>query len=302
MLPSNILLAIQAVAVGEVSIDGLALCCFNRINADAPFWEVAYIRHPNHRLRITVMKMDSNGKPVALHHPPTEIGQDVRSFDFVVTNGSQRHSKLYVNGGVEEGPVFSPKGPDSVDFRWMINFSDLDHGNITGLIRKDAQHPDRVGVTLARIPHSLLYTNEVAASDVILSPRGIGGPGGNAPIGRTNEETRAVIFASQPTDIRIVSDPPGSLEVPPMVAEDGHYYLIAVTNRDRPDGPVTMVDGRIKGDLRHNYDIVAVDGEPRDLWALPRLLRTENGDCNPERISHPNVRTLQPLIEDREQG
>lgn len=295
MLPSNILLAIQDVPIAELSIDGLALCCFNE-GAANPRWEVAFLREPDHRLRITIMKMNSDGKPIAIHHPSSEIPGNVRSFNFELANGSRKHIDLYNRGGVEI-PGFSHTGVDSVDFRWMIDLGTLDHGNVIGPIRKDAQHPDRVDVTLARIPHSLFYTNEVAVSDVILSPRRNGSPQGGTNVGRTNEETRAVIFASRSTEIQIVSDPPGSLNVPAMPPDQGHYYLIAITNRDIPGTPTTMVDGRIRGDLQHFYEIIEVSGEPRDLWALPRLLRIEGGDCNPGFIRDPNVTTLQALIE-----
>ncbi|HKS26481.1 MAG TPA: hypothetical protein VJS44_01615 [Pyrinomonadaceae bacterium] len=295
MLPSSILIAIQAVAVGEVSIDGLALSCFNKA---ARRWEVAFIRHPDHRLVITVQLIDNQNEEVGVILPPTEIG-DVRSIDVTLANGSDNHLGLFPDGGVEL-PGFSRAGQDSPDIRWAIDLGDVavGHGNVTGLKRRGPQQPDRLPVTLARIPHTLFYTNEVTTSSVILSPRSDNAPGASPPFGRTNDDTAGVIFADRSTSVNIVSDPPGVVVVPPLTPVPNHYYRIVFTNMDREGTMHDRRDGRVRGDHHHFYNIVAVDGDERDLWAIPRRARNESGDCNPEIIKHPNIDTLEPLIMD----
>ncbi|MBD0369486.1 MAG: hypothetical protein ICV60_01425 [Pyrinomonadaceae bacterium] len=300
MLPTSIQTAVQAVAVAEVSIDGLALFCFNN-GEGARRWEVAYLRPPNHRLVMTVMLINSNDEVADVLLEPTELPDAIRSLDISLANGSNNHLRLFPNGGVEL-PAFSRNGEDSVDVRWAINMGDpaLGHGELKGLKSRGNGNPDRVPVTLLRIPHTLFYTNDVTDSPVIISPQSADGPGNDPLFGRTNEETRGVIFADKPTDIKIVSDPPEALNIPTLTVVPGYFYRIVLTNLDRPGEVQVRRAGRVRGDLRRYYDVLEVSGEPRDLWALPRRLRIESGDCNPGFIANPRVPTLEPLIVDEQ--
>jgi len=295
MLPTDILTTVQAITVAEVRIDGLALSCFN--NA-AKRWEVAFVRDRHHRFRITVQLINGNTLEAEEVFPLTEV-PEVRSIDFTLANGSNNHFDQFPNGGIEL-PGFSRKGPSSADIRWAIDFGDpaVGHGNVTGLKRKGPGNPNRVPVTLARIPHALFYTNQVTDTSVVLAPRRNNRPGRSPQFGRTNDDTAAVILADRPTDVRIVTDPPGALNIPVLTPVENHYYRIVLVNMDREGTAHEVQDGRVKGDHHHFYNIVAVDGDERDLWAVPKADRNESGDCNPEIIKNPNVPTLEPLIVD----
>jgi hypothetical protein len=251
-----------------------------------------------------VQEMDAQGRPQG--NPRTySIPQEVLSVNIGLTGGSDNYN-LFPAGGLSDR-LFSRLEANSSanDLGWMIDFAGAEprHGRIKRL--KGINSPGRVGVTLARIRHSLFFTQRPGRDSVRLAPKDAGPFGADSfELGRINEEIGAHLLASRPGDLELVFEPAGSFQNLVLPYDENHTYQLAITNMDMPKKLLpaeqrVIQDGYVKGDFHHFYDIVEVDGTPHDLWAQPRTVRAIDGDCNP---IGGRFRTLQPLIEPEPQA
>ena len=283
--------------VAELAIDGLAICCFNRVG-EGKFWEVAYLRHPKHELAIGVQPLDALGEPVG-DLEPHPVGENLLSFDISLTSGSEAHYSEFPRGG-PANPAFDrakPKDNDPHDLGWMINVTGPEprHGKFVDLLRRGEA---ATKVTLARIHHSLLLTRKPVDHPVRFSSRRNNDPDGpgNFDLGRTNDEIAGLLLATAPGEIRFTSDPVGSLNITPLKYDATHRYRIELINMDVQSG--VRINKHIKGDFHYFYDVIQVDGDQKELWAIPRDKGrfAPDGDCNPGTT---DLATLEPLIRPR---
>src|SRR6185369_14235484 len=86
----DVLTSAEGVHAAEVHVDGLSVFCFNTIDQNDKFWEVAYPRLAEHELRITIRELDATGQVVRTVVDQA-VGAGVKSFDISLTNGSTGH-------------------------------------------------------------------------------------------------------------------------------------------------------------------------------------------------------------------
>lgn len=284
------------ILAAELTIDGLALCCFNQTVSNNKFWEVAYPRHRKHTLTIDIDRVVAGQATNIVNKRP--IPRDLESFNIRLTTGTQDIYTGFPHGGCRTGS-FNRKGTgnDPNDIRWMIdvNGTEPDHGTVT-LKRKGG---GRVGVTLARLHHSLFFTVRPSEHPVRLIPKCSGDPAANGEeLGRTNREMGALMKA--PTDGRIIVE--GISGIPTLDFNATTSYKIEIINED--SFSAEHWPGHVKGDFHLFYDIIAVTGGQKELWAVPDEDEkvapgadkkvAPDGDCNPSEFGGS---TLQPLID-----
>jgi hypothetical protein len=291
MASPTFLSTVPGFRAAELAIDGLAICCFN---SDESFWEVAYIRHQKHKLGITIMELNALDETV--REKTYEVDDNILSFNISLTNGSEAHYRQYPRGGPAARDFKRTNTHnDPHDLGWMIDLAgwEPDHGKITKL---KPIGRDRPQVTLARIHHSLLFTSKPDDNPVRLSPRSTDDPYGKGSfeLGRTNDEVSGLLLATAPGQIRFESDPIESLRIGPLPYDEAHRYKIEIINMDNYSGQHKR--GFTKGDFHYFYDVIEVDGDQKELWAVPKMTGrvAPDGDCNPGLVS---LRTLKPLIE-----
>jgi hypothetical protein len=276
-----VLASAPGLRAAELVIDGLSVCCFNRINAEK-FWEVAYPHQLLHQLQITIRELDAAGQEVRTVDVQT-VDAGVTSFDISLTNGSVEHYNQFPLGG-PSAPNFDRTDPAAPrnnphDLGWMIDLAgpQLDHGNVT-LLPRSSSRP----ISLARFHHSLFCTLKPEVEEVRISPRVDNHP--HAPNSRSlplnNAEVVGVLLGTGPGEIRFDSAPLGSLNINPLPYSENQRYRIYIINTDTVDAQ--RVDPFVRGDLHLFYEMVIhVDGVEKELWAHPGGQFTPDGDCHP---------------------
>jgi len=298
MLSEKTLAAVSGFAVAELTIDGLAICCFN---SSKKYWEVAYLRlkNPKHELVINIQEVNVLGELVG---PPKrhQIPEGVLSIGIKLTTGSDQHYTAYPKGGPTD-PNFDRDAlnNDPHVLNWMIDLSGPEpkHGKFKKLKPKGG---DRVPVSLARIYHSLFMVRRPGGDAVKLSPKGKGPSGeGNFRLGRINEEIVGILLATAPGNIEFSFTPAGSHSIDPLPYSGTRLYRIAITNMDvqtkfLPVEKREMQDGYVKGDFHHFYEVLETDDKTKEqeLWAIPRGPRSVDGDCNPAGAGLPSLDDL----------
>jgi hypothetical protein len=287
--------------VAQLTIDGLAICCFNDGSTDGgtKLWEVAYPRGLKHNLTITVEELDDEGETIPGTFIPYLVDDRVERFTISLTGGSEAHYDVYPRGGPAV-PEFvrTAANNDPHDLGWMIDITGDEPGHdFRRLLPKSESN---VNVTLAQLRYSFFYTRKPGDQPVRFSPVGDNDPLSMASreLGRANEEIDGLLLATEPGEITFEFEPPRSFSIHPLPYDLNRprRYKITIINED--DAHISEPKGGfIKGDFNLFYDVTDVRGEKQDLWARPRpttLTGTSDGDCNP--VSGSGQRTLRTLI------
>lgn len=290
MIPQSISSKLTDLQVAELTIDGLAICCFNSAEK---LWEVAYPRHQQHDLFIIIQELDATRRPVGSPVSHT-VPAGVRSFTISLTDGTDTHNAVFPSGGPADAN-FRRTAPnnDPHDLGWIIDLAGAEPGHeFSRLLPRQESQRD---VTLAQIRHSVFFTSRIGDDPVRLSPRNTDDPfgPGSRVLGHTNEAIGGVLLAAKAGEVRFESDPAGSLNIAPLPYDQTRRYAIRIINEDRQLG--VMKGEFIKGDFHFFYDLIEVNGEQQELWAVPKPLAlgsASNGDCDPVTISSPTLRTL----------
>ncbi|HKO42389.1 MAG TPA: hypothetical protein VJU84_03815 [Pyrinomonadaceae bacterium] len=274
-------------ATARITIDGLAVCCFNK---SANKWEVGYLRHPNEPLHQLILHIENQ---VAI-----EIPQTAREITISATN------PLPVPGGAPDG-FFDPRGirpnrhsfpvnaSELEDFRWIVDLqdpTDINHGNAR---LKRPMFP----VTRAFIHNAVLYSRRLAPRPVFRIPFT------NLPqhdpnemnentrqqfsFGRTNNETAADIFCAPDTGKVTVTIPnvlPQPIDLP---HRPGNPWKVRLTNLcPRTGGGEATFE---IGDFQLFYDVLEVTGQKQAIWgqpvASPAFVDTGRVDCDTTWVS-----------------
>lgn len=253
-------------ATATVTIDGLAVCCYNKT---ANAWEVGYLHVPCHSL---LLKIEDE--------PVIEIlGSNHTEIRFTATNPRTPSYPGEPNG------FFDPSGarpnrkevPTTADrlenFRWIINVqdpSDVIHGNASP---KKATSD----VTRAFIHHGVAYTTKIIKKEVFEAPftdlpQHNPNNMNNAQLeqhrfGRTNDEIATDIFCD-PVGGAVTITIPGVLQQPRVLPHrPGEPWKIRLTNLCLR--PIVTTNRFEIGDFQLFYDVLTVNGQKQAIWGEP---------------------------------
>ncbi|MET0623269.1 MAG: hypothetical protein ABW250_09840 [Pyrinomonadaceae bacterium] len=289
MTTPNCLSTAPGILAADLTIDGLALCCFNQTIPSNKFWEVAYPRHRKHSLAITIDEVvigRQRDRTIVSNYP---VPRNLESFNVRLDTGTNDIYQGFPHGGCRTGNFNrTGAGNDPNDIRWMIDVagSEPDHGTVT----LKPKGGGRVGVTLARLHHSLFFTRRPSAHPVKLTSRCGGDPADYEDFGPTNREMGALMKA--PTPGKIVFEGINIHTSQPLDFDASKSYKIKIINEDKFSSE--HWPGHVKGDFHFLYDIIAVTGAQKELWAVPDDEKVApDGDCNPNGFGGS---TLEPLI------
>src|SRR5215211_627615 len=116
-------------ATANLTIDGLAICCFNQKQAR---WEVGFMRHKEHEF---LLHLDNLKEPIA-------IPEDARIVRVETVQGkTPDYGKEFPHGFFDLGPIDNRQRDvesftleERENFRWAMNLdegADVPHGTIT---------------------------------------------------------------------------------------------------------------------------------------------------------------------------
>jgi hypothetical protein len=294
------------VLVADINLDGLAICCFNPTEK---VWEIAVPRYEDHDFTIYIQEKNLEG-PLGI---PCQFRIDgARRIEFTVENGSNSQYAQYPQGYVTIAKEFDRNAAPSFDFRWTVDCAgaEVEHGEFRGLKRR-RDHPQRVDVTLIRVPHSLFYTKEVTAAPVVMAPINSRDACEGGLFGRTNSKVGGAVLGSGIPKLTIVNPENPNSEIS-LDYKLGHWYEIEITNMDKdksgdegeeallaPAAKKPKIKDYKKGDFHRYYDVLDVAGEKQSLWA-PAKGNDKGGlgrlsDCHSVWVS--GVETLSPLLD-----
>jgi hypothetical protein len=219
--------------------------------------------------------------------------QNQKLIEFEISHGSDEHYEKFQDGFYKARSDFSRHGPDSYDFRWVIDIlgHEVPHG-----VFKAFNHA--APVTMVVVPHSLFYTKRVTADSLILAPCGKKPEEDGFVLGRTNEAIGAAIYSSKPEGgIKIKGDKTSVLKHVDMSFDRRYTHEIMLVNMDEEKingsrREVSKIYG--PGDFNRYYDVLEVTGTKQQIFSPRRdRFRNEDGDCAPGFVS--NIDSLMPL-------
>jgi hypothetical protein len=254
-------------ATAKITIDGLALCCFNQAGRK---WEIGYLHlnsQPQHDL---ILQIEDE--------TPIDIPATIREITFTAVNpqtpsfpGSARGFFDPI-GRRPDRHIFPTTADELENFRWIIDLQDprdTGHGNANG---RRAPFP----VTRAFLHEAVLYTSRLSSREVFRIPF-TGRPEHNPNqmdeptrqgfrFGLTNDETAADIFCA-PTNGAVRIEIPGVLPQPRVLPHrPGNPWKICLTNLCFRAIPSTIFD---IGDFQLFYEVLTVTGQKQAIWGQP---------------------------------
>jgi len=270
-------------ATAKVTIDGLAICCFNR---PATKWELAFLHHRHTPAHLLFLQVEG--------HPAKHLSETTRLITFETVNGrfpSGFGDGFFDNGRIRNRRVEPATPEERENFRWVLDLEDphdVNHGNVK---LKKPNFP----VTRAYIEDAVFYTTARSPKDLILVSDGEDPNQTPNPsfFGKTNDEIAADIFC----------DPGGQL----VIRIDGGEYLRLDHRPGNPwkiclthlCGQLPPAKGRFeKGDFHLFYDALNITGNRHVLWGepAPNMIRScaqdiESGrtDCDTVRLGSTNT-------------
>lgn len=318
MLPQKLLSDGFGTHVANLVIDGLAVCCFNRINPSNRYWEVLFLREGNHEFKIVVKKMNlQSGMISGEPDPPYTVPGTLTGLSISMDHGSNACYEQYGEGYYRPDSSFSRKGGDNpIDFRWVLDFVDpkeVPHGTFDGL-RPHSTNPKLDGVTLLKAPYSLFYTQDVAQNLVIMLPRELTEKdlSEGFVFGHMNDLIGACVHAQTPGRVKIKGrDSKGTeIIIKDLPYEEGYYYEIAFTNMEMLEMEMLSADAGLlathpsqekvknykQGHFQLIYEVIGVTGPEQALWGLPQMTTARLGDCHSVRVNSSVVPTLEPVL------
>lgn len=279
-------------ATANLTVDGLAICCFAS-KSEPKRWQIAFLRQPDHALRITIDPGDG-GKPDHIEVDKDASRLEIRTVKGRTPDYGEHPHGFYDKGKLKENRKKKPSGQDAKEnFRWALDLQDKDdvkHGKIK------LKRPEGYGVTLAYIDDALFYTCNQTSSNLYMVPWGVD-PNlwpeklKEWELGMTNDQLGADIECEDDGGIIILVN---GVEKKRLHSRPGKPWQICLMNM-RPHhmdergkagghGETAARDGGKleKGDFHLYYDAIetsdglfAVWGYPM-RWAAPRA---ESRDC-----------------------
>jgi len=252
-------------ATAKITIDGLAVCCFNKARKT---WEIGYLHHRHRPVHTLLLHIEDEN--------PIEIQDNIREITFSATNPQTPSFPGLANGffdpvGIKPDRKSIPTTADDIeDFRWIINLqdpSDIEHGNATP---KRAPFP----VTRVFLHDAVCYTSRLSSKIVYRAPftnRREHNPNHmnqatleQHKFGRTNDQIAAEIFCATGNGAVTITIP-GVLAQPRILRHrPGKPWNISLTNLCLR--PVETRDTFEIGDFQLFYDVLTVTGQKQAIW------------------------------------
>lgn len=267
-------------ATASITIDGLAVCCFNKAGNK---WEVGYLRHPMEPKHQLILEVENE--------TAVEILEDVREITFSATNPQTipgTANGFFDPGGPRPNRHSFPTTADEIeDYRWIVNLQDprdINHGNAT-LKRADCP------VTRAFMHNAVFYSSKLAVRPVYRIP--FTNMAQHDPnqmteatrqqfiFGRTNNEVTADIYCAPDTGKVTLTIGGQSRD---FAHRSNNPWKIRLTNicpRTGGDGPRFEL-----GDFHLFYSVLNVTGQKQAIWGEPLIghgpipLDTGRVDCD----------------------
>lgn len=280
-------------ATARVTIDGLAVCCYNRGQTK---WEVGYLRQADHYL---ILRIENE--------PSIHIPNTTRQITIEAANPQTPSypGEPYGFFSREDRPLrtYVPTTADELEnFRWIVDLqdpADTGHGNATP---KQAS----LGVTRAFIHHAVFYSSRLSGKEVIRAAY----PGTEADdpnkmnqatlerhiFGRTNNETTGDIFC-RPNDGAVTITIPGVPGMPRTLQHrPGQPWNIRLTNLCYKPGSTSITRFKL-GDFHLFYDVINVSEQQQCIWGEAtdkNFIDTGRVDCDTAWLS--GLETLDPIM------
>lgn len=241
-------------ATAKLTIDGLAICCFNSGESK---WDVAFLRHPQQPHHELILRIESEEAIC--------IPEDTAVISFETVNGyfpDGYPQGFFDNGPISDRKTYPVTTDEKENFRWVIDLEnplDVDHGNAT-------LKPSGFPVTRTFIQDAVFYTTERSPQDLLLvldteNPNQMADP---HVFGKTNDEIAADIFCNPGGQVIIKID---GAERRRLDQRPGNPWQICLTNlclQLQPTG-----ERFEKGDFQLFYDALNITGQRHALWGEP---------------------------------
>jgi|SRR5215213_1096416 len=298
-------------ATANLTIDGLAICCFN---PNERRWEVGFMRHEEHEFLLT---LDNLPNPIA-------VPADARFVWIETVQGkTPDYDKEFRQGFFDHGPIDNrQRGVETFtklereNFRWAMNLdegADVPHGTIT---LKRPKYP----VTMVYISDAVFYTNNITAKNLFLvplsaDPKTMAERALNKHLyGKTADEIGADINCAEGGSIRITID---GKEVSSLEQRPGEPRTISLMNMRKDQNhkgeghgnphmaamggmtgmaatavtAVTAESDLEQGDFQIYYDSLDVTGDKYSLWGRrpPTAPTSGRTDCNTPWVAGDNL-------------
>jgi hypothetical protein len=254
-------------ATATITIDGLAVCCFN---PDQNAWEVGYLHHPHVPLHSLELRIEGETGTTTIDHTHSRI-------IFNATNSRTPPYPGSPNGFFDPSGVtpdrkgFPTTADDLENFRWLINLqdpADAGHGHCS-------TRQGGIGITRAFLHNAVGYTSRIASRDVYripfnhvppLDPNNMTEDQRNEFLfGKINDTTSFDIFCD-PVDGFVSLEIPGLLPLRILRHRPGNPWKINLQNL------CFTADTKNRfeiGDFQLFYDVLRVDGQQQAIWGEP---------------------------------
>jgi len=267
----------HSIATATITIDGLAVCCFNKADNK---WDVGYLHHTAQPPHSLILQIDDEA--------PILIPDATALITFTPTNPQTPNYPGSPNGffdpfGFRPDRASLPLSADQLeDFRWTINLedpTDMHHGQAT---LKKPSFP----ITRTYIKAAVFYTSRVSPLDLYRAPftSNFGDNPNNMDstelirhfFGRTNDEIAADIFCN-PSNGAVTITIPGVLAQPRVLTHrPGNPWRVSLKNMCQPVGTGQQFE---RGDFQLFYDVLNVTGQRQALWGKPTLTTITDPDA-----------------------
>ncbi|MFL6332935.1 MAG: hypothetical protein ACJ754_06270 [Pyrinomonadaceae bacterium] len=271
-------------ATAKVTVDGLALGCYNK---DESKWDLAYLHHPHPPLHNLGLLVDND--LIVTNPPPFRISL----IEFVAVNPQTPNYPGSPNGFFDIGRIAdrrvdpAPDDDAAENFRWTINLEDqgdVPHGNVQ--LKKP---PFRL--TRAFINNGVFYTTALSPKNLLKAsftsdphddPNNMSlGDIKSHILGKTNDQIAADIFCA-PADGKVIIKVDG-VPVVELPHRPGDPWQISLTNLCPPTLPTGQKFE--KGDFHLFYDVLNVTGQQHIIWGEPPT--TPAPDARSPRVTIP---------------
>jgi hypothetical protein len=276
-------------ATATLTIDGLAICCFNPATH---VWDDPDAVPPcAHGLILTIQT-----------NPPIPLPNTTSLITFETVNPQPPdYDGTYQHGFFDDGLIITRKeAPTTADalenFRWVLDLEDPTDVPGAGTLKKPSVPPTRVFIF-----NALFYTSAITSKDLYrvvdgIDPNGLSAPAVEAArLGRTNDRIAADIFCAPGGQVVIKVD---GVERGRLDHRPGNPWQIGLTNLCVRNPSGRRFD---KGDFHLFYDALtgqklAIWGEPvgHALRNIPADLVSGRTDCDTVRVG--TSQTLDPLF------
>lgn len=242
-------------AIAKVTIDGLAICCFNRRETT---WDLGFLHPQPPDSCVHELVLQIEGQP----EQNLNLASRIR---FKTEKGA--YPADFPDGFFDNGPPDRHRPPNNHDerenFRWTIDLEDpldVDHGF-------ESLKVPECRVTRVFIENAVFYTTAWSPTLLFLLPEGQNPNPPNPPrprFGFTNDEIAADIFTPGNELVIMIDDD----ELEPLRHRPGNPWKICLTHLcPRLPAPTRPFE---KGDFHLFYKAIEISKERHVMWGEPR--------------------------------